>query len=158
MSYGLLIAVELLAIIVCCGVLPAVVLHFLMKAFARRSAFLVKNYVGRAVPLGLGFVWPLWGIGALLLALMVRLFPDAQYEPLLGGPARLLGGGFLGWAIAIGAVFAFGLIDDLGGAGISKGFKGHLKALGHGKLTTGMIKLIGIGITALLFSRYYFMY
>jgi len=36
-----------------------------------------------------------------------------------------------------------GLLDDLGGAGESGGFRGHLRSLAHGRLTTGAIKLFG---------------
>jgi hypothetical protein len=36
-----------------------------------------------------------------------------------------------------------GLLDDLGGAGESGGFRGHLGALVSGRLTTGAIKLFG---------------
>ncbi|MCB1014799.1 MAG: hypothetical protein KDB10_06735 [Acidimicrobiales bacterium] len=36
-----------------------------------------------------------------------------------------------------------GLLDDLAGAGQSGGFRGHLTALGRGRLTTGSLKLFG---------------
>jgi hypothetical protein len=36
-----------------------------------------------------------------------------------------------------------GLLDDLGGAGESGGFGGHLRSLAGGRLTTGAIKLFG---------------
>ncbi len=51
--------------------------------------------------------------------------------------------------------FAFlGLIDDVAGINQSGGFTGHLRALAHGKLTTGMIKLIGGAmISAIVVSR-----
>jgi UDP-N-acetylmuramyl pentapeptide phosphotransferase/UDP-N-acetylglucosamine-1-phosphate transferase len=44
------------------------------------------------------------------------------------------------------AVFGFGflgLIDDLLGSGGDRGFRGHLRALASGRLTTGFIKLLG---------------
>lgn len=45
-----------------------------------------------------------------------------------------------------------GLIDDLFESKLAKGkgFKGHLKALWAGKLTTGDLKILGIGISALV--------
>ncbi|MGC4042850.1 MAG: hypothetical protein QM758_03525 [Armatimonas sp.] len=43
----------------------------------------------------------------------------------------------------------FGLIDDIKGDRSVGGFKGHLKALFSGKATTGSIKLVGGGFTAL---------
>jgi UDP-GlcNAc:undecaprenyl-phosphate/decaprenyl-phosphate GlcNAc-1-phosphate transferase len=44
------------------------------------------------------------------------------------------------------AVFAFGLlglIDDVLGDGSARGFKGHVRALFHGEITTGFLKLFG---------------
>jgi len=151
-----LVAIELLAVIVFCGVLPAALLHLLMKAFARRPFMLRKNYAGREVPLGLGFVWPLWGVGVAVLALLSRLqvFRNALGALILPN----LGVFLLLIAIAALAAFAFGLIDDIGGVGTSKGFRGHLKALARGKLTTGAVKLFGIGITALVLARTLFLW
>jgi UDP-GlcNAc:undecaprenyl-phosphate/decaprenyl-phosphate GlcNAc-1-phosphate transferase len=44
------------------------------------------------------------------------------------------------------AVFGFGLlglIDDLAAVGEDRGFNGHLRALREGRVTTGMLKLVG---------------
>ena len=44
------------------------------------------------------------------------------------------------------AVFGFGflgLIDDLAAVGEDRGFKGHLGALREGRVTTGLLKLVG---------------
>jgi UDP-GlcNAc:undecaprenyl-phosphate/decaprenyl-phosphate GlcNAc-1-phosphate transferase len=52
------------------------------------------------------------------------------------------------------AVFGFGflgLIDDLLGAAGDRGFRGHLRALSEGRLTTGFVKLFGgAGVAVLL--------
>lgn len=42
-----------------------------------------------------------------------------------------------------------GAYDDLAGSSASRGFKGHLKALARGEVTTGAVKLLGIGATGL---------
>ena len=79
---------------------------------------------------------------------------------LLAGPAVALGG-VTGAALAAGlgrpaaaasivagiGSAACGGYDDLAGDGASKGFRGHLGALAHGELTTGAVKLAGIGAT-----------
>jgi UDP-N-acetylmuramyl pentapeptide phosphotransferase/UDP-N-acetylglucosamine-1-phosphate transferase len=52
------------------------------------------------------------------------------------------------------AVFGFGflgLIDDVLGSGHDRGFRGHLRALSEGRLTTGFVKLLGgAGVAVLL--------
>ncbi len=44
---------------------------------------------------------------------------------------------------------AFGGYDDLAGDGSSRGFRGHIGALRRGEVTTGAVKLAGIGTTGL---------
>jgi hypothetical protein len=84
---------------------------------------------------------------------------------LLEGPAAAIGGvagallapGLAGreraaLILAGAAAAALGSYDDLAGTGQSRGFRGHLGALAHGELTTGAVKLAGIGAAGLAAS------
>lgn len=79
---------------------------------------------------------------------------------LLEGAAVVIGGvagaamttslssrGKIAMAVAGAGAAAFGCYDDLAGNGASRGLRGHLGALRAGELTTGVVKLAGIGAT-----------
>jgi hypothetical protein len=53
-------------------------------------------------------------------------------------------------AVAGAGSAAFGGYDDLAGSGSRRGFRGHLSALAQGEVTTGAVKLGGIGATGLV--------
>jgi len=53
-------------------------------------------------------------------------------------------------AVAGAGAAAFGGYDDLAGSGSRRGFRGHLGALAKGEVTTGAVKLGGIGVTGLV--------
>jgi UDP-GlcNAc:undecaprenyl-phosphate/decaprenyl-phosphate GlcNAc-1-phosphate transferase len=62
-----------------------------------------------------------------------------------GVPARMRAAAVVA-GLATGALGAY---DDLAGSGDSRGFKGHLSALARGEVTTGAVKILGIGATGL---------
>ncbi|MDI2131837.1 hypothetical protein QI554_37485 [Yinghuangia seranimata] len=62
-----------------------------------------------------------------------------------GVPARHRAAAVLATAGAAG----FGTYDDLAGATDRRGFKGHLGALAKGEVTSGAVKILGIGATGL---------
>src|SRR5689334_4134529 len=74
----------------------------------------------------------------------------AQRVPASGSPDAS------GWrhaaAMALGGAgaAAFGAYDDLAGSGDRRGFRGHLGALRQGEVTTGAVKLGGIGVTGVV--------
>jgi len=63
------------------------------------------------------------------------------------GPGALPSDVALALSVAGGGAAALGALDDLKGSGKRRGLRGHLGALRHGEVTTGALKLAGIGVT-----------
>ncbi|HEY3269534.1 MAG TPA: hypothetical protein VGM37_21685 [Armatimonadota bacterium] len=101
-----------------------------IRARAFRAA---RNFEGLDVPIAGAAAAA--GIIAGLLAARV---PDATSRATL--------------AAALGFAF-FGLLDDLYGDRSASGFLGHLGALRRGRVTTGAMKVLGGGLTALIAAR-----
>lgn len=83
--------------------------------------------------------------GASVASAAVASALSDQPRAALGGAVASLGGGLAGY------------IDDVDqgahdGGKVAKGLKGHLGALAHGQVTTGVIKIAGIGASALAAS------
>lgn len=83
--------------------------------------------------------------GASVASAAVASALSDQPSAALGGVVASLGGGLAGY------------IDDVDqgahdGGKVAKGLKGHLGALAHGQVTTGVIKIAGIGASALAAS------
>ena len=90
------------------------------RAFASER-FARTNYRGRAVPTAAG-------------ALLVTA--------LLWAPTDLGGADRDALVVTVVGLAALGLLDDLAGSE-DRGFRGHLRALRRGRVTTGMVKLAG---------------
>ncbi len=119
----------------------------------------VANYRGRPVSATLGVVWPVWAAGLLLAQTLVDFLAGALAGDTFVGAAfsrlamtPLAVPFFAAPFLLVAGTFAFGVFDDAFGAGGPKGFRGHLRALRHGRLTTGMLKLLGIGVLALVYG------
>jgi hypothetical protein len=64
----------------------------------------------------------------------------------------------IGIVITAMGFFVFGILDDLftsAGGPRARGFKGHLESLRRGVVTSGIIKLVGGGATALIASAFW---
>jgi UDP-GlcNAc:undecaprenyl-phosphate/decaprenyl-phosphate GlcNAc-1-phosphate transferase len=117
------------------GALVAAGLWVLSAPAFGAEVFQRENFRGRMLPTAVGV---LTALAALVVDAVVTVVTAAGAEPEAAARAGLR-------LVTLAAVgFAFlGLLDDLGGAGESGGFAGHLAALARGRLTTGAMKLFG---------------
>jgi len=131
--------------------LPALTLRLLEPRFRRST---VPNFRGREVYLGLGWAWIAWVVAVLFVRVASIALLFASRDGRDGGlpfqsvltasievPVLLTAGAFL-----------FGWLDDSRGTSEFRGFRGHLRALGTGRVTTGLLKLVGVGALAVLFG------
>lgn len=115
--------------------------HVLRRKHIKASQWERTNFHGATVSLRGGVAMA----GASVASAAVASALSDQPRAALGGAVAALGGGVAGY------------IDDVDqgahdGGKVAKGLKGHLGALAHGQVTTGVIKIAGIGASALAAS------
>jgi UDP-GlcNAc:undecaprenyl-phosphate/decaprenyl-phosphate GlcNAc-1-phosphate transferase len=93
-----------------------------------------RNHAGQPVTLAEGPV----ALAAVLAGLAVGGRPS-------GGPAAGVAAAVAVATLGSGVVGAY---DDLRGSAQARGFRGHLRALRRGTVTTGLIKVAGVGASA----------
>lgn len=116
------------------GVLVGAALWRALQPTFALAVFARTNHRGRPLPTAAGLVLPL-----AVLAMEAMLTTAAALGVDL--PAESVEPRRLGVLVAVGFAL-LGLLDDLGGAGQSGGFRGHLRSLARGELTTGGVKLL----------------
>ncbi|HET6351923.1 MAG TPA: hypothetical protein VFG89_07335 [Coriobacteriia bacterium] len=118
---------------------PAAGIALLVPSLESSSKALVTNYRGRKVFYGLGVAWLLWAGSAMIAGVAPELIAGRSVIRilLLAGPLALV-------------AFALGAVDDAYGTADARGFKGHIKALLAGRLTTGGMKLFGLSLASLI--------
>lgn len=123
----------LLAIALVVGVgVPYVGMRMLAPSLAEGHR--VPNFRGAQVFPGLGIAWFLWAGAAVAFGVFASWAVDSDTVLsilLLAGMLALV-------------AFALGLVDDAYGTRRERGFRGHVRALARGRLTTGGLKLLGI--------------
>jgi UDP-N-acetylmuramyl pentapeptide phosphotransferase/UDP-N-acetylglucosamine-1-phosphate transferase len=125
--------------------ITALLLWPLLAGVFRAEVLQRENYRGHRLPVGTGLVVVLATlVVAAVQVLLLRL-------EVVDGPTQEVAVRSLRQA----CLLAFGLgllgfVDDVVGDASSRGFRGHLTALAHGRLTTGALKLIGTPIVAIM--------
>nr|WP_254127181.1 hypothetical protein [Aquihabitans sp. G128] len=102
------------------------------------TTFARRNVRGIDVPVGVG-----------VLAVLAVVAVEASFAVVDAARGQEGGPDQLGLLLALAAALGFGLlgiVDDLVGDHGDKGFRGHLRALAQGRLTTGGLKLLGGGL------------
>lgn len=117
------------------GLVVTLALWALLRETFARPVFERTNHRGRSIPTAAGLVLVL---AVLVIEALLALAEAAGEDPDVATvPGRRL-------VVLGGLAFALlGLLDDLAGAGESFGFRGHLRSLVRGRLTTGGVKLFG---------------
>jgi UDP-GlcNAc:undecaprenyl-phosphate GlcNAc-1-phosphate transferase len=116
---------------VAAGAVAARLAYRVLRATASPPSWERTNHRGHTVTLLEG---PAFAAGA---AAALAVAPSVPLPARAAGTVALLGAG------------AVGAYDDLAGAGAAKGFAGHLAALRRGEVTSGAVKMVGIGATGL---------
>jgi UDP-GlcNAc:undecaprenyl-phosphate GlcNAc-1-phosphate transferase len=98
-----------------------------------------KNYRGALIPLPGGVVFPLGITFALIVGKVTGIYKVSDLVSLLA----------LTWGFSI-----LGFIDDVVGSHEHKGFRGHIKALSQGTITTGALKALIGGCLSLFVGIY----
>ncbi|HVM08787.1 MAG TPA: hypothetical protein VM345_10000 [Acidimicrobiales bacterium] len=123
------------------GFLAARLVWVMMRPVFAHEIFQRENFRGRAVPTAAGLVL---AIAALLVdggRVVMSAATDGASGP---GPGRTA------VLVLVLGLALLGLLDDLGGSGERRGFRGHVKSLSEGRLTTGGVKMIGGGAIAVI--------
>jgi UDP-N-acetylmuramyl pentapeptide phosphotransferase/UDP-N-acetylglucosamine-1-phosphate transferase len=137
--------VTTLAAAVVVGAVASALLWRLAGGVLAHPGLARTNVRGRPVPTAGGVLFPL----ALLPLWAFALVDLARGWDLWSRELGFAATGALGPVV----VFALlGLVDDLLAVGDDRGFRGHLRALARGRLTTGAIKLLGGGVAAVGFA------
>jgi len=113
---------------------------------AAREPWGRTNHAGRTVTLLEG---PAWVGGALTGVGIARMAGSRRTDSAASTGSRPQGSSAATALVAL-AAGALGALDDLAGGAADKGLKGHLGALARGQVTTGAVKVVGLGACGLL--------
>jgi UDP-N-acetylmuramyl pentapeptide phosphotransferase/UDP-N-acetylglucosamine-1-phosphate transferase len=123
------------------GFLATRIVWMLLRPVFGSEVFARSNFRGRDLPTAAGLVLAIAvvGVEAVRIVLAAAFDDDSRID----GPRSAV------LVLAVGLAL-LGLIDDLAGDGERRGFRGHVKAVVGGRLTTGGLKLFGGGALAVV--------
>lgn len=104
-----------------------------MRRLTKLWALERPNFQGKLIPVGFGFMLV---ITALPIYFVQMALGERMREPLL-------------FASVVAGFGGLGLVDDVYGSRAAGGFRGHLGELRRGRVTTGLLKMVGGGLLAL---------
>lgn len=119
-----------------------------------RPGIISKNFRGSEIAIAGGTVIASAVLGAqavLTFAALVRTGALEGGNPAISPtalPQTFLSFDNAGLLLLILGFYGLGLLDDLSGGAQSRGFRGHLGSLAHGRVTSGAIKALGGGALA----------
>ena len=127
-----------------CGFFAGRLLWIVCRGIFSAPVFVRDNYRGHRLPTAGGIII----VASLVLIEGVRSLVGSIGIGRSAGidPARTL------TLMALVGFALLGLIDDLAAVGTDRGFRGHVRSLGDGRLTTGAVKLLGGGFLALVLA------
>jgi UDP-GlcNAc:undecaprenyl-phosphate GlcNAc-1-phosphate transferase len=123
------------------GVAAGRLIWMLMRGAFAHPVLRRENYRGHQLPTATGIVLAL----ALLAVEGVRVVVES-----LGDEVTRLGAARGATLLTVVGFALLGFVDDVLGDAGARGFRGHVTALGRGRLTTGGVKLVGGGLVALV--------
>ena len=123
------------------GFLAARLVWLVLRPVFGGDVFRRENYRGHGLPTAVGLVLAV----AVLSVEAVRIVLAAAT-----GDGSRIDGPRLGVLVLAVGLSLLGLVDDLAGDGDNRGFRGHLRSLAGGRLTTGGLKLFGGGAVAVV--------
>lgn len=125
----------MVAVMLVAGAAAGALLWQAMRPTFAAPVFERENHRGRRLPTGAGVVVALAALAVEAVVTVVdAVGADVDADTISGRRLAVLA------AVGFGLL---GLLDDLAGAGDSGGFRGHLRAVVSGRLTTGAVKLFG---------------